>query len=230
MRIALLEDDPDQAELFRHWLVAAGHICDVFDTGKAFLEGITLDSFDTLILDWMVPDTDGYEVLGWVRANLAWRIPVMFLTARDDEDDIVRALELGADDYILKPAKQRELLARLSAVARRAPTPEAEPITIAVDTFRIDLTTRELSKDGEKIEMTHREFALASFFLRNIGRIVSRAKLLEIVWGRNPGHSSRTVDTHISRLRVKLGLLPEHGWRISAIYLHGYRLERVSDA
>jgi CheY-like chemotaxis protein len=125
VRVALLEDDPDQVALFMEWLKAAGHACEHYDNGKAFVRSIKHDSFDALVLDWMVPDMDGFQVLRWVRENFDWRIPVVFVTARDLEDDIVRALEEGADDYIVKPAKQREFLARLTAVVRRA-TPVEE--------------------------------------------------------------------------------------------------------
>lgn len=228
MRVALLEDDPDQAKLCRLWLTAAGHSCEVFKTGKAFIHGILNDSFDTLLLDWMVPDMDGYEVLGWIRENFEWPIPVVFLTARDAEDDIVRALELGADDYILKPAKQREFLARLSGVVRRTATLEPTLAQLEVGEFRLDLVKQELFKDGTEIALTRREYLLISFLFKNLGRIVSRAHLLESVWGRQPGNSSRTIDTHISRVRIKLGLGPQNGWKLGAIYLHGYRLERLS--
>jgi DNA-binding response OmpR family regulator len=230
LRIALLEDDQDQAALFTEWLKAAGHTCEHFKSGKAFIHNIKRDSYDALILDWMVPDMDGYEVLGWVRENFDWPIPVVFVTARDEEDDIVRALEQGADDYIVKPAKQRELAARIAAVVRRvAPVEDGQNI-IDFDPFHIDLANHEVKRDGQRIDVTQKEYELIVFLFRNIGRVLSRAHILESVWGRNPDINTRTVDTHVSRIRTKLGLAPEIGWKLSSIYQHGYRLERLNAA
>ena len=227
MRIALLEDDPDQVALFMEWLKAAGHSCEHFDNGKAFVRSIKHDSFDALILDWMVPDMDGFQVLSWVRENFDWRIPVVFVTARDLEDDIARALAEGADDYIVKPAKQREFLARLSAVVRRATPVEEGQETIEYEPFFIDLTNHQIQRDGEKVEVTQKEYELIVFLFRNIGRVLSRAHILESVWGRNPDINTRTVDTHVSRIRSKLALAPDTGWKLSSIYQHGYRLEKI---
>ncbi len=228
MRIALLEDDPDQVALFNEWLRVAGHSCENFDNGKLFVRKVKRDSYDALILDWMVPDMDGFQVLRWVRENFDWRIPIVFVTARDLEDDIVRALEEGADDYIVKPAKQRELLARLNAVVRRsAPTDEGQT-SIVSEPFLIDLANHQIQRNGERIEVTQKEYELIVFLFRNIGRVLSRAHILESVWGRNPDINTRTVDTHVSRIRSKLSLAPEHGWKLSSIYQHGYRLEKVT--
>ncbi len=229
MRIALLEDDQDQAILFLEWLKGAGHTCEHFKLGKQFIRNIKHDSFDALILDWMIPDMDGYEVLGWVRENFDWPVPVVFVTAKDKEDDIVRALEQGADDYIVKPAKQRELLARIAAVARRAASVDEAQTTIQFDPFQIDLANHELRKDGQRIEVTQKEYELVVFLFRNIGRVLSRAHILESVWGRNPDINTRTVDTHVSRIRTKLALAVEMGWKLSSIYQHGYRLERLTN-
>lgn len=226
MRIALLEDDQDQAALIGEWLKAAGHTCEHFKSGKAFIHHVKRDSYDALILDWMVPDMDGYQVLGWIRTNFDWPIPVVFVTARDEEDDIVRALEQGADDYIVKPAKQRELAARIAAVVRRvAPVEEGQNV-IDFEPFHIDLTNHEVQREGQRIDVTQKEYELIVFLFRNVGRVLSRAHILESVWGRNPDINTRTVDTHVSRIRTKLGLAPEIGWKLSSIYQHGYRLER----
>lgn len=230
MRIALLEDDQDQAILFTEWLKAAGHGCEHFKSGKLFVRNIKRDSFDALILDWMIPDMDGYEVLGWVREHFEWPIPVVFVTAKDEEDDIVRALEQGADDYIVKPAKQRELIARIAAVVRRVAPVDETQTAIEFDPFYIDLANHEVKKDGRRIDVTQKEYELIVFLFRNLGRVLSRGHILESVWGRNPDINTRTVDTHVSRIRTKLALAAENGWRLSSIYQHGYRLERLSQA
>ena len=228
MRIALLEDDLDQAALFVEWLKSSGHSCEQFASGKLFTRNIKHDSYDVLILDWMVPDMDGYEVLRWVRENFDWPIPIIFVTVKDDENDIVRALEQGADDYIVKPAKQRELLARISAVVRRASPIDESQSVIEYEPFAIDLGNHEVKRDGTRIEVTQKEYELIVFLFRNIGRILSRAHILESVWGRNPDINTRTVDTHVSRIRTKLSIAPEMGWKLSSIYQHGYRLEHIT--
>ena len=228
MRVALLEDDTDQAALFKEWLKSAGHSCEHFDAGKPFIRNIKHDSYDVLILDWMVPDMDGFEVLRWVRENFDWPIPIIFVTAKDQEDDIVRALEEGADDYMVKPAKQRELIARITAVVRRSNPTDDSQSTIEHEPFLIDLGNHQIQRDGERIEVTQKEYELIVFLFRNVGRVLSRAHILESVWGRNPDINTRTVDTHVSRIRSKLALAPDTGWKLSSIYQHGYRLEKVA--
>jgi DNA-binding response OmpR family regulator len=228
VRVALLEDDQDQAALFTEWLRAAGHTCERFESGKVFVRNIKHDSFDALILDWLVPDMDGFEVLRWVRENFEWSIPIIFVTAKDEEDDIVRALEEGADDYVVKPAKQRELVARLNAVIRRSSGMDETQTTLEYEPFLIDLGNHQVQRDGERIEVTQKEYELIVFLFRNIGRVLSRAHILESVWGRNPDINTRTVDTHVSRIRSKLALAPDTGWKLSSIYQHGYRLERTT--
>lgn len=228
MRIALLEDDQDQAKLFVEWLRGAGHTCDAYLASKPFLRGIKRESYDLLILDWLVPEMSGLEVLSSVRENFDWRIPVIFLTAKDQEEDIVKGLEQGADDYIVKPAKQRELLARIAAVRRRTSAVDDEQPIIDYEPFSIDLHRHEVKRGGEPVEVTQKEYELIVFLFRNLGRVLSRGHILESVWGRNPNINTRTVDTHVSRIRTKLLIQPEMGWKLSSIYQHGYRLERLN--
>jgi len=227
VRIALLEDDAEQASLFTQWFKGAGHNCDHFDSGRSFIRAVKRDSYDLLVLDWMVPEMSGIEVLKWVRENIDWPIPTVFITALDAEDDIVRALETGADDYITKPAKQREMLARIAAVVRRSSAIDEDQTRIEFEPFAIDLANHVVSKNGSPVEVTQKEYELIVFLFRNIGRVLSRAHILESVWGRNPDINTRTVDTHVSRIRSKLGLNDEPSWKLSSIYQHGYRLERL---
>ena len=228
MRIALLEDDQDQAALFSEWITGAGHACDAVTASKPFIRAIKRESYDLLVLDWLVPEMSGLEVLRWVRENFDWRIPVVFVTAKDQEEDIVQGLELGADDYIVKPAKQRELLARVAAVSRRASAVDEDQETIDFEPFEIDLGRHEVKRDGNPVTVTQKEYELIVFLFRNIGRVLSRGHILETVWGRNPDINTRTVDTHVSRIRTKLDLGPDIGWKLSSIYQHGYRLERLN--
>lgn len=227
MRVALLEDDADQARLLVKWLSEAGHTCEHFDASRRFIRQIKRESFDLLVLDWLVPDMSGLEVLDWVRDNLDWRIPIIFVTTMDREEDIVRALEHGADDYITKPVRERELLARIAAVARRTVSADEGKPELDFEPFRIDQEHRLVYRTGERIELTQKEYDLAVFLFKNAGRVLSRGHILQNVWGRNPDINTRTVDTHVSRIRTKLGIAPETGWRLTSVYQHGYRLERT---
>jgi len=228
MRVALLEDDPSQSDLVRLWLAGAGHTCHAFDRSREFMRALTRDSFDLLVLDWELPDVNGDEVLAWLRANGHDAVPVLFTTARDSEEDIVTALKAGADDYLIKPLRKHELLARIDALVRRSGRTAAPGSGLKVAEFEIDVERRIVTRNGARIDLTQKDFDLATFLFRNVGNLVSRGHILESVWGRSPDLNTRTVDTHVSRLRTKLGLLPENGWRLSAIYQHGYRLEQLA--
>jgi len=225
--IGFLEDDPDQAELIGLWLEQAGYSHRVFKSATEFRRRLGGESVDLLLLDWMLPDATGLEVLGWIRSSPNADLPVIFLTARSRDEDIVRGLESGGDDYVIKPPKQAELLARVAAVLRRRGVESDAGQELSLPPFAIDLQRRRVSLNGKEIELTQREFDLASYLFRRQGRIVSRDALLENVWNMSSSVSTRTVDTHISRLRKKLELNGEHGWRLTAVYQHGYRLEQA---
>jgi two-component system, OmpR family, response regulator RegX3 len=227
--VGLLEDDQDQADLIRVWLEAAGYQVRWYADSKEFRRKLGAESIDILLLDWNLgSQTSGLEVLEWMRQSAHQRLPVVFLTARTSEEDIVTGLQAGADDYVLKPAKQAELLARLQSVLRRTGVNMSAASWISeVAPYQIDLERRGIVINGEAVELTDREFDLASYLFRRHGRIVSREALLENVWNLSGDVNTRTVDTHVSRLRKKLQLAGEHGWALSAVYQHGYRLEQV---
>lgn len=225
--IGFLEDDPDQAVLVEHWLKQAGYRVRLFATAAEFRRRQGVEAIDLLLLDWMLPDAMGPEVLEWVRDSANARLPVIFLTARGSEADLVRGLNSGGDDYVVKPARQNELIARVNAVLRRIGFGGDEQESFELPPYRIDATHRRITFDDKEVELTPREFDLAVFIFRRHGRIVSRDSLLENVWNMSAAVTTRTVDTHISRLRKKLELNGEHGWRLAAVYQHGYRLEQA---
>jgi DNA-binding response OmpR family regulator len=230
MRIAILEDDPSQMELVVHWLQLAGHHAHAFEQGAQLLQALEHDSFDALLLDWNLPDISGLEVLKRVRQQLRSHIPTIFSTARTAEVDIVSALRQGADDYLIKPMRRLELLARLEAVTRRSAPEAPQSQQFEVDAFRVNSDARRLLRDNQRLDLTAKDFDLAVFFLRNVGRLLSRGHLREAVWKAARTISSRTLDTHVSRIRNKLLLIPEHGWRLAAVYGYGYRLERLVES
>ena len=188
MRVAVLDDDKVHLELARQTLEGTGHDFHGFPDGKSLLRALRRETFDLLILDWELPDISGIEVMRWARENLEAPVPILFVTNRSAESDVIEGLSAGADDFMVKPIRIGE----------------------------------------QTVVLKQKEFDLAVFLFRNIGRLLSRKHLLEAVWGIEAEISSRSLDTHISRLRGKLGLMPENGYRLSAVYSVGYRLEAVS--
>ncbi len=227
MRIGYLEDDKPQAEQVIRWLQDAGHSCQHFTHGRQFMARLKQDSFDLLVLDWEIPDMDGLAVVEALREDGIFT-PVLFATQYDDEKSVVGALTAGADDYMIKPLKQREFLARISALGRRAGVPEmVKDSHFQLGPWDVDREHRRILLDGEPVNLTDKDFDLASYFFMNAGQILSRAHLLEKVWGIMTPIDSRTVDVHVSRIRRSLQIKPERGYRIKTIYQHGYRLENL---
>jgi two-component system response regulator RegX3 len=228
MRIAILEDDPSQRELLIHWLTLAGHQAAPFERGDDFLKSDCRPDFEMLILDWNLPDVTGIEVLQRVRQTS--KMPVLFCTARTHPDDTVKALRSGADDYLIKPLRRLELLARIESVARRGRRDEGQEKSFELEHFRVDCEKRIIMRDGAAFELTDKDFDVAVLFLRNVGRLLLRGKIHEPVWGASISVTSRTIDTHVSRVRTKLGLTPKNGWQLKSVYGHGYRLETTTAA
>ena len=226
MRIAILEDDPDQLALLKRWIGEDGHDVHAWQSGREVMKQAGRESFDLFMLDWQVPDVSGAEVLTWIRSNVSKTVPVLFVTVRDSEQDIVFALEQGADDYMVKPVRRQELLARMHALLRRA-YPREEQKQLSFPPFEIDIQRGEIKREGNKVELTPKEFELTVTLFRNLGRLMSRGHLQETVWGRSGDLATRTVDTHVSQVRKKLDLRPESGYRVVPVYNYGYRLERL---
>lgn len=227
MRIALLEDEAEQTERITRLLQGAGHNVHAFTRGRALLNSLRTETFDLIVLDWEVPGMSGLEVLGSIRARLGPPVPVLFLTHRDSEADVVEALQAGADDFLIKPARDRELLARLEALSRRIPGQGPTPEILDVPPFRLDPAKQHVERDGRPLELTRREFEVAVLLFRNLGQVLSRGHIMEAVWGQKDATTTRTVDMHVSRVRQVLGLSAAIGLRLTAIYGFGYRLERV---
>jgi len=230
MRIALLEDNRAEADILRHHLQEAGHFVRRFDNGQSMTADLRHESYDLLLLDRQVPGMDGAAVLQWVRAQPHLdNVPVLFVTAEDNEAAIVGALQQGADDYLIKPVRPAELLARIEAIARRyGMAGKAANHPIAHGPWRLDPSTKQLYLHGRPVELTAKEFELAFFLFSNIGRLLSRGHLLQMVWGMASEVPTRTVDTHISKLRTRCQLFPENGMRLVAVYGYGYRLETIA--
>jgi len=225
MHIGIAEDDPDQAALISLWLEDAGHSARVFGTASSYIEALKKERFDLLLIDWMLPDGTGADLLQWARGNLGWELPVLVVTSRDDEETVVAALQAGADDYVVKPPKPMELRARVAALARRVRSGGLPVLRLGA--FEIDIQRQRLVLDGESVVLTQKEFDLSAYLFQNPGKLLSRDHLLNKIWGINADVDTRTVDTHVSRLRKKLGLDGSKGWKLVPVYGVGYRFERM---
>ncbi|MEJ8816242.1 response regulator transcription factor [Variovorax ureilyticus] len=228
MRIAALDDEPCQLDLIRHTMEAIGHECHGFTEGKVLLRDLRHQSYDLLILDWSLPDVQGPSVVRWIREDLNSRIPILFVTNRREEQDMVEGLAAGADDFMVKPIRLRELEARVRALLRRSYS-ALHGTDLHVGDYQFSAATHTLRIKGQAVELSHREYDLAFLLFQNIGRLLSREHLREAVWGEINERASRTLDTHISRLRSKLELVPSNGFLLSAVYGLGYRLECTGD-
>ena len=226
--IGMLEDDEDQSALLELWLSAAGYDVTTCGRGPEFIRAAKSHGFDLMMLDWLVPEMSGFEVLEWVRRNIREHVPVIFLTTQGEEGQIVAALEAGADDYVTKPAKHHELLARVGALARRSGLTAPQTDTVGLGEFNLDRKLGRITRNGEAVSLTAREFELAWILFTNLSKILSREYLLRHIWNISSAVNTRTVDTHVSRIRGKLGLRPEHGWQLTSVYHYGYRLEQLN--
>ncbi|MCE2880038.1 MAG: response regulator transcription factor [Comamonadaceae bacterium] len=178
MRIAVLEDDDNQRDWMNSFLLALGHVCHPFAASEGLLRELRRENFDLLILDWNVPDMSGLDVVRWVRANIKARVPVLFVTSHVDEADLVEALKAGADDYMCKPVRVPELLARLHALLRRA-YPEQTGEVLASGDYVFDQKAKTLSFRGQLLELKHREYELAYLLFSRMGELLSRKYLQE---------------------------------------------------
>jgi len=226
-RVLIVEDERDIRDLVLFHLEREGFQVSSASSGEEALRQVRHASPDLVLLDLMLPAMGGLEVCRKLRQDPATvALPIVMLTAKSDEVDRVLGLELGADDYIVKPFSPKELLARVRAVLRRAkPAPGAA--AIAIGALAIDPGTRTVTVQGAPVTLTHKEFELLSALADAQGRVLSREFLLDRVWGysRADEIESRTVDVHVRRLRVKLG--PE-GRRILTVKSVGYRLDPES--
>jgi two-component system, OmpR family, response regulator RegX3 len=228
MRLALLQADPGQAEPLRCALEDAGHRVHFFEDYRDLLRDASRESFDLFLIEWNTTGVKGTRLLTRLRSLPGGHSSVIFINCSDSEEELAEALSSGADDFIGTSVRCRELVARVGAVLRRRLPAHFSRATLPdTDPYRFDIVAKRVHVAGVLVVMTDKEFELSLFLFRNQGRVISRAHLLESVWGSCPSTASRTVDTHISRIRRKLGLRPEVGFRLSAAYGSGYRLDRV---
>jgi len=228
MKLAIL--DKDAATRLTHEALAAtaGFRCAPFQNGRELMRSLQRDAHDMFLVDWDLPDLAGPTLLESIRNQIGFNPPLLLLTMPLASGDLAHALGSGADNVLAKPCSPEVVLAQLRAMARRLTSCEGMTAE-TYGRFRFELASRTVVVDGESPHLTPKEFTLALQLFRNLNRAVPRSYILETVWGIDPGLSTRTLDIHISKIRGKLGLRPERGYRLSPVYGFGYRLEEFAE-
>jgi DNA-binding response OmpR family regulator len=223
-KILIVEDEGDILHLVKHYLEKEGFRTVVATTGLQALKKVTEDTPDLVVLDLMLPEMDGLEVCKRLRsAPSTAMLPIIILTAKAEESDTIVGLELGADDYVTKPFSPKTLVARLKALLRRVErTPETEPDLYRYQALTLNLSRHEVNLDHQEVILTTKEFGLLEHLLRHRGRVLTREVLLNAVWGYDYYGTTRTIDVHIRRLKLKLPLLED---AIVSVKSLGYKLK-----
>lgn len=218
-KILVVDDEPNIIELAKLYLERDGYQVEGVGTGQDALSRLSSFNPDLIVLDLMLPDIDGFEVCRQIRAKSD--VPILMLTARKEDIDKIVGLELGADDYSTKPFNPRELVARVKAILRRYRGDLKPGDTIEVGDLRIDLARHEVTIGGETVKLRTKEYELLSTLAQNLGIVLSREKLLELVWGYDYFGETRTVDVHVNHLREKMAA---SNAQIETVRGTGYRL------
>lgn len=223
IKILIVDDDRSIVELMRLYLEKEGYVCITAENGKIALQKFATEAPDLLILDVMMPEMDGWQVCREIRKNSS--TPIIMLTAKGETFDKVLGLELGADDYMVKPFETKELIARIKAVLRRTETKsDALSEEVSFPGLSVNLTNYELKINDKITEVPPKELELLYFLSSNPNRVFTREQLLEEVWGFDYFGDSRTVDVHIKRLREKLENVNE-SWQLKTVWGVGYKFE-----
>lgn len=224
-RIAVVEDEAELAALVEYNLVRNGFQCRILPGTAGTAQELEAWKPDLIVLDVMLPDSDGFEVCRQIRrSSTIARVPILFLTARSDEVDRVLGLEIGGDDYITKPFSPRELVARVKAHLRRE-QPDPETAGTELGPFRVDRAAHRLFMNNRELDLTSTEFKLLDFFLTHPGNAYGRDQLLDEVWGEQRFVTPRTVDVHVRRLREQIEEQPEEPKYLITVRGFGYRFE-----
>jgi two-component system response regulator RegX3 len=224
-KILIVEDETSFSEALSFLLGKEGFEVSIAETGRAALELFKTQTFDLILLDLMIPEVSGIEVCRSIRTTSA--VPIIMLTAKDSEIDKVVGLELGADDYVTKPYSSRELVARIKAVLRRGITEDnhSEAGIHSAANIRMDIERHQVTVNGLLVPLPLKEFELLEFLMRNAGRVMTRAQLIDRVWGGDYYGDTKTLDVHIKRLRSKIEVDPANPLLIQTIRGLGYKFE-----
>ncbi len=230
MRIAIADDEADVIAFLRNIIEGMGHSVVSFSDGAQLSKTLVRETFDLLIMDWSMPNKDGLATLEWMSKTLSERPPVIMMTNRTAKKDISDALNAGADDYITKPEDPAVIEARINALLRRSSGSGAFDVEAVYGKYKLNRINQTVAFDDNEMTLTAKEFELADMFFRNADRTLSRNYIMETIWRTTAALATRTLDMHISRLRGKLDLKPENGFRIFTVFGYGYRLESIITA
>jgi two-component system, OmpR family, phosphate regulon response regulator PhoB len=229
MRVAVLQTDPSYRNLISDVIKRLGHTCVSFGDGLLLSKALSRSTVDLLILDWNSSGLCGLDLLKSVRSSFGERVPVLFATPDGAEHNIVCALTAGADDYVVYPIRPGEFGARVEALLRRA-YPAHSNAFLEVGPYRFDSRQQTVTVRGKPVQLSGTQFRLAQLFFSNIGRVLSRDHIFAMVWGREFRETTRTIDSHVSRLRLALEIEPVNHFRLQPVYKSGYRLLHLYDA
>ena len=228
MRILIVEDEEHLAGLVAEVLGREGYAAEVVGDGRSALARVLVEPYDLLVVDWMLPDLDGIQVVKRLRAADVG-VPVLMLTARAQLEDRVEGLDAGADDYLPKPFAFPELLARVRALSRRPPEKQLEETVLTAGDVTLDPGRHEVRRGGERVELTAKEFALLATLMQRPGQVFTRSVLLDTVWGGTTGSYTNSVDLYVHYLRKKLDREGEPS-RIRTVHGTGYTFDPRSES
>lgn len=228
MRVVIADDEADVVAFLKSIVEELGHIAVSYADGNILAQALMRETFDLVILDWNIPGKDGIALLKWMQTALPDHPPVIMMTNRSAKKDISDALNAGADDYITKPEDRSVVAARINAMLRRNAGAGAFDAEAVYGKYHLNRLDQSVTVNAQTVTMTAKEFELADLFFRNADRTLSRNYIMETIWRTNAVLATRTLDMHISRVRAKLDLQPENGFRIFTVFGYGYRLETIT--
>ena len=226
-KILIVEDDKNISKLVRYNLEKAGFECETTITGEDALDILDHQAIDLIVLDIMLPKMDGLQTCKQVKQDTKLSaIPIIMLTAKGEEVDRIVGFELGADDYVVKPFSPRELVLRVKAVLKRGKSKESDKEILSIDDLKVDIPRCKVTVSKKEVKLTAMELKLLVTLIRKKGRVQSRDQLLDEVWNLDADVTTRTIDTHVKRLRQKLG---DMGKLVETVRGYGYRLSEETD-
>ena len=225
MRVFIADNDSDVVDYLKHIVEDLGHDAVGCTDSKTFTEILLRELFDLIILDWNIRAVDETSLLVWMKKTLVTRPPVIVMANRSAKRDIADALNAGADDYITKPESRNIIAARVNALLRGNAACGAFDTEVTYGAYKMNRLEQSVSIHGQTVILTAKEFELAEMFFKNTDRTLSRHYIMQTIWRTTATLATRTLDMHISRVRAKLALRPENGFRIFTVFGYGYRLE-----
>ena len=228
MRVLIADVESDVVAHLKLIIKELGHKAVGYTDGDALTQALANEKFDLVILDWTIPIKDGMPIMTWMQANLTDRPPIIMMTNRSAKREITEALNAGADDYITKPEDRSVIIARVNALLNRNAGAGAFDTHVTYGIYLLNRLDQSVSMHDKTVLLTAKEFELAELFFKNADRTLSRNFIMQTIWRTTASLSTRTLDMHISRVRAKLHLQPENGFRIFTVFGYGYRLESTA--